>query len=134
MIKRFTDWPSRLNLYLKEVQERIPEKGLKYGEFDCCIFIADAVVVMTGVDLFKKYRRRYKTKIGASRILKRMGGLRKALASVLGQECHKAMVCQGDIVYLDGACGICFGHYCLFLHDSGFSKIPTAKIDCGFHV
>ena len=113
MIERYVDWPSRLNTYLMEVQECIPDGKLKYGKFDCCIFIADAVVVMTGVDLFKKYRGKYKTKAKAWRMIKRLGGFRKALASVIGPECHKAMVSQGDIVYLSGACGICFGHYCL---------------------
>ena len=134
MIERHVDWPSRLNLYLIDVQKRIPNGELDYITLDCCRFVADGVVAMTGTDLFKKYRKRYKSKIGAARVLKRLGGLRTALGSILGEEIHKAMACHGDIVFWDGACGWCLGRKCLFLSDAGFSLVPTLKIDCAFHV
>ncbi len=66
MIERHVDWQSRLNRYLTEVQKKIPADELDYVTLDCCRFIADGVVEMTGVDLFKKYRKRYKTKPATS--------------------------------------------------------------------
>ncbi|WP_339862374.1 DUF6950 family protein [Paremcibacter congregatus] len=132
-LERYADWPSRLNAYLAAVQKKIPEEGLDYGTFDCVVFVADAIVEMTGEDLFKA-RGKYKTKIGAGRMLKRLGGMEGALASVLGPNVPAAMAAHGDIVVLDGACGICMGRNSLYLSDGGFSYIPTLKAECAFHV
>lgn len=133
MIERYADWPSRLNAYLASVQTKIPEGGLDYGKFDCVVFVADAVIEMTGQDLFTA-RGKYKTKIGAGRVLKRLGGMEGALASVLGPSVPPANAAHGDIVVLDGACGICIGRKALFLSDGGFSMIPTLNAECAFNV
>lgn len=131
MIERHLNWPSLLNEYLTEVQKKIPDGKLDYKTLDCSRFIADGIIEMTGKDIFR-YRNNYKSEIGAARLLKRLGGLRAALGSILGDEMHPSRAIHGDIVYWEGACGFCMGRNCLFLSDGGFSWIPALKVDCAF--
>lgn len=54
---RFPDWPARLEAFLFANADR----KFKYGEWDCCLFVADAIHAMTGTDLavgFRGYGKR----------------------------------------------------------------------------
>ncbi len=45
-----------------------------WGTTDCAGFSADVILLVTGIDILAEYRGRYKTAIGAARIMKRVGG------------------------------------------------------------
>ena len=75
-LKRYGDWPERLNAFLDQ------EHKFVWGESDCCLFAADAVLRITGTDLAAKYRDKYKSEAGAARMLRKADGL--------GNICSKA--------------------------------------------
>lgn len=66
MHPRFQDWPTRLAEFI-ETRRFTP---FKWGKNDCCLFAADAVLAMTGVDPAKRLRG-YRTALGAARKAKR---------------------------------------------------------------
>lgn len=68
-MNRLPDWRTRLHRYLAGCAKR----PLAWGRWDCALHAADAVEVMTGVDLAADMRGRYTTAIGAQRALKRLG-------------------------------------------------------------
>ena len=43
-MNRYPNWQTRLDLYLRTVNQR----QFKYGEWDCCLFACDAIQEMTG--------------------------------------------------------------------------------------
>ena len=60
-MKRLDDWPTLLDAFFAERWER----PFVWGENDCCLFAADAVLAMTGVDLARNFRGRYDDARGA---------------------------------------------------------------------
>lgn len=67
---RNKNWPMKLAEYLKE-NAGTP---FDWGVYDCCLFVADCCVVVCGVDPAEKYRGRYKTELGAKRLIKKNHG------------------------------------------------------------
>lgn len=63
MLRRFEDWPSRLNSYLET--RRYAEFG--YGSHDCCLFVGDAILAMTGTDIAAYFRNSYRSSLEALR-------------------------------------------------------------------
>lgn len=55
---RFQDWQSRLEEFLRINGNR----KFKYGQWDCCLFVCDAIKAMTGVDPAANLRGWYQTK------------------------------------------------------------------------
>jgi hypothetical protein len=45
------------------------DRGFVWGVTDCALFVADAVVAMTGVDVAASYRERYASADGARKIM-----------------------------------------------------------------
>lgn len=68
-MRRFEDWPQRLESYLFVCKKR----DFEWGSFDCALFVAGAVQAMTGIDFSDKYRGRYKTERGALMAMRRQG-------------------------------------------------------------
>jgi hypothetical protein len=61
MLTRYPDWQAKLSDFLIANAKR----AFRYGEFDCCLFVADAVLVMTGVDLAREFRGLYASRAEA---------------------------------------------------------------------
>lgn len=55
------DWRERLAGFLEHNRER----PFRWGSWDCCLFVSDAVRVMTGVDMAGPMRGTYHTAHGA---------------------------------------------------------------------
>ena len=55
MLIRYPSWPSLLEAYLASCSTR----RFDYGEWDCGLFSADAIRVMTGTDLAATFRHAY---------------------------------------------------------------------------
>jgi len=68
-------WETRLDAFLRE-RRRMP---FSWQHHDCCMFPADAIKVMSGVDAAERYRLKYSKEIGARRIVILAGGM-EALA------------------------------------------------------
>lgn len=67
MGKRLDNW---LIILANELNK--PRK-FAWGIEDCCLFSANIIKSITNIDIAKKYRGKYKTKIGAFRLIKRFG-------------------------------------------------------------
>ena len=78
-MKRRADWQSRLQSFLLERQAQ----PFSYGRFDCCLFVADAIESMTGVDIAQPLRGRYRTRQQAFEVIHAFTGRRTVHAIAL---------------------------------------------------
>ena len=69
-LQRIEGWEGRLADFVVVACSR----SFVYGEFDCCLMPCEAVEVITGVDPLVDLRGRYKTELGALRVLRRFAG------------------------------------------------------------
>jgi hypothetical protein len=61
-LRRVEDWPARLSRFIAERTHR----PFAWGAQDCCLFAADGIALITGVD-FAADLRGYSTALGAAR-------------------------------------------------------------------
>lgn len=136
-MEKYVDWAPRLNAYIIGVQKQVAiGMAVDWGTNDCCTFLAGGVMAQTGFDPFEPYRGRYKTALGAKRILKRIGGgnLQTALEQAFGDPKAPAMAQRGDAGLLGDACGIILGAQTLFLTSGGLTPLKTVNLDWAFSV
>lgn len=102
-IMRLENWPSLLAAFLAD------EKPFAWGSRDCCLFAADAVLFITGIDPAIDFRNRYTTAKGAARVLKKYGGLEGAVERITldhgMMEIPVSMAQRGDVVLIDSPLG-----------------------------
>lgn len=91
--KRRNQLPNLLHAFIESRRET----PFKWGENDCCLFAADWVLELTGVDHAEKYRGKYDDEKGAARIIKRRGGMR-AFARDLKERSSVKLAQRGDVV------------------------------------
>lgn len=107
---RFQDWPSRLEAIIRS-RERAP---FSWGTNDCVLFAADAINAMTGCDPWPGIRGRYRTALGASRLIKQMGGIESAVSESFDR-IKPSFAGRGDLLLFRSArgpyLGICTGIY-----------------------
>lgn len=84
--------PEKLHSFI-ESRRQTP---FAWGTNDCCMFAADWLLELTGVDHATKYRGKYEDEKGAARIIKKAGGMR-AFASSL-KEKPVGLAQRGNIV------------------------------------
>lgn len=101
------DAKARLNTLLKASVNR----PFAWGDFDCCLFVADAVKAMTGHDFAAPYRGRYTTELGALRALKRygQGSLKNTLTALFGPMLGPRCATDGDIALVKTPTGDALG-------------------------
>lgn len=99
MKQRHRDWQSRLQACLAERRAR----PFAWGSHDCCLFVCDAVLSMTGHDPAADVRG-YRTERQAVRLVKQLGGMRAIGAARFGVEIVPALAQTGDValIELDG--------------------------------
>lgn len=94
-LKRRDDWHARLSAEMDR-QRRLPGD---WGRHDCALGLAAGVIeALTGTDLARGYRGRYRTPSGAQKILTEAGAadLRAFVAQML-PEIHPSQANVGDI-------------------------------------
>jgi len=90
---RLRDWPERLAaLFAARAAQ-----PFVWGEFDCCLFAADAVLAVTGHDPAADLRGTYTTAAGATRVLERFGGVAGVAIARAGRVVPVAMAQPGDV-------------------------------------
>jgi hypothetical protein len=67
---RVKQWEKVLAAQLKAARS----KSFEWGVFDCCLFAADVVQALTGVDLMSEFRGKYDTELSAYRLIRTSGG------------------------------------------------------------
>ena len=137
MLKRHEDWQTRLHTHITECS-RTP---FEWGKHDCALFVADAILAHTGVDVAADFRGKYSDEKGAmATIAKVTGGKTVEDAAVYAANKHglkelpSVLFAQrGDMVIFDGAEGPAVGIVCLngrealFVGPAGLRKVKVAK-------
>lgn len=125
-MSRYMDWDKRLAHFLAANRTR----PFRWGEWDCCLFAADAVHAITGHDYAAAYRGKYSTELGAVRALKRygQGSLAATMDALLGNRVAACTAMRGDVVAVDtpsgDALGVVFNGIWL-VQPSGLCCIPA---------
>lgn len=130
------DWAQRLNDYLK-ANINTP---FEWGEFDCCLHVANAVEAMTGNDFAKDFRGRYSTALGAQRALKKYGkgNIHDTLEDIFGYALTRLLAGRGSIVLVDtpegDALGIVWAGKIWVAMPQGLGTMPLRKAKCCWEV
>lgn len=103
MLIRKQNWQALLHGYLCACRAR----EFQYGSFDCCLFVCDAIEVMTGVDVAAPFRGQYQSRKQAFRALGNYAG-RASVEAVTERvtsdhgmpEIKPALAQRGDVVLL----------------------------------
>lgn len=92
------------DLALRAYLEDGLSRPFRWGVDDCILWPADWAVMLGRPDPAAKFRGRYRTAIGARRIIKRHGGLASLVTSVMGAPALPGSVpAPGDVGLVGGA-------------------------------
>lgn len=98
---RLEAWPGRLVAFIDE-RRAMP---FAWGSNDCCLFAADAVAAITGVDAARKWRG-YKTARGAASRIREARGIARLVETAAARhgwpEIAPAFARRGDVVLIEG--------------------------------
>jgi hypothetical protein len=122
---------------LKETCFEHKDERLDFGLWDCCQFVREYALRLTGVDYAEKFHLEYKDEDGANRILAQHGGLVGLLTHVLGPPLT-GPVSPGDIVVVDLlgtlAAGVWCGEWAILIlpeRGSARARVPVvARWSC----
>lgn len=135
-MRRFEDWPIRLNTYIEAKSKDIFE----WGRFDCALFVADGIFWITGVDPATAIRGAYFTKEEGAAVMMEIFGSSnlEEVASKIAKEIGAVPVeifnaQRGDAALFDTpegpALGLCIGRYAAFPNpEGGLSHVPMSMI------
>lgn len=127
-LTRFPDWPERLAAFIESKRHA----AFAWGSNDCCTFISDAAMALTGSDPMARLRGAYSDEAGAEAIL---GG--QALDDYVGErlvewgavEAPRLMAGRGDIVAARVGnhlmCGVCIGPQLALPGQMWLAFVPT---------
>jgi hypothetical protein len=132
---RFAAWPALLDSFLTRNQHR----SFRYGQWDCCLFVCDAIEAMTGTDPAARFRGRYHSLAGARKAIQDATGSKSLRAIVehitasLGMpEIPVLLATRGDVVliprrtdYLLGIVGL-NGRDIMTVSPRGLWRIPLS--------
>jgi hypothetical protein len=119
---RLPDAASRLQ---RLVLQRMPAP-FAWGLHDCALWAADAIEAQLGVDPAQALRGRYRTQLGACRLLAPWGGLAGVATAVLGPSLRSPLLaCTGDVGFTtQGALAVCAGETWLVATSQGVGHLP----------
>ncbi len=140
-MRRYPDWPSRLERYLQAARGR----PFSWGENDCALFACGAVAAMTGEDPAARFRAGYRSLAGARKTLARFagGGLAETaarLAAAYGKaEVAPLRAQRGDLCLARGlegidGLGVCIGPGALFNTPEGWVTLPLGELDRAWRI
>lgn len=109
------------------VEARMPAP-FAWGVHDCALWAADAIQAQLGADPAQALRGRYRTQLGALRLVAPLGGLPGVAAAVLGAPLRSPLLaCAGDVGYTrQGALAVCAGETWLVATREGMGHLPLA--------
>lgn len=116
---------------LPEIFDRYRYAPFEWGTLDCCLFAANVVRDLTGVDYAADFRDMYDTETGALKIIAAHGSMEEFLHNMLGDSQAPLTARRGDFVLgqpENPALGICDGSGAVFKAPDGLTRLPLA--DC----
>lgn len=122
---RFTDWQARL---IALIEQRKTHR-FEWGVQDCCLWPADAVLAMTGVDHAANLRGTYSSSRGGGSVLRQLGGLAAAMALCRGPEVPPLCAQVGDVGLVRAESGrevgaVCLGEQWIAAGKDGLGLLP----------
>jgi hypothetical protein len=93
-VTRKPDWQALLDAFLARHQF----DTFQYGRWDCCLFVCDAVLVMTGVDPAPAYRGTYSSRAQSRRHGSVQANVEAVCAKHGMQEAPVPFARRGDVV------------------------------------
>lgn len=144
MLARKHNWQSALDRFLLDHQC----DKFSYGTWDCCLFVCDAIQVMTGVDVAAPFRGAYDSRTKAMTAVRKYTGKASVRAVVEKVTADNAMLPvpilraqRGDVVLIrrgarDFSLGIVAlnGQDAVVLAPGGIARIPVADAIQGWRV
>ena len=128
-MRRKDDWPERLG----EAIEAARNRGFRWGEHDCALFVADCVAAMTGVDPAAGLRGTYGAR-GAAVDLGKLGDrlFGPVIAATLARRGDVALVALGgDVALVESggrlAAGVVIGGHVAVPGRDGLVAYPLAQ-------
>lgn len=126
---RAHDWEARLFAAVDAARAT----PFEWGAHDCALFVADAVLAMTGHDYAADLRGQYRTQSGALRLLADTS-LRARLGALFAS-IDVRMAQRGDVVMDNtGALGVCLGEHAAFVGPDGVEMQPTLTAELAWRV
>ena len=126
---RAHDWEARLFAAVDAARAA----PFEWGTHDCALFVADAVLAMTGHDYAADLRGQYSTQAGALRLL--ADTPLRARMDALFPSIEVRMAQRGDAVMdATGALGVCLGERAAFVGPSGIEMQPTLGAELAWRV
>lgn len=132
---RFPDWASRLEVFLRANAAR----RFKYGEWDCCLFVAAAIETMTGIDLALPFRGTYRSRKEA-RAHGRVAAISQRVFDTALEPVPVLKAQRGDVVLIqrsrDHSLGVLGlnGRDVVAVAKSGFLHLPLRLALSAWHV
>jgi hypothetical protein len=124
--RRLPDWQLRLAAYMAQRQA----EPFAWGQQDCALFAAGAVLAITGHDPAADLRGSYAGAREALAVVADRGGLEAIATAALGPPINPRRAAVGDVVLVAGAHGallaVCNGTHALAPGDSGLVPMPMA--------
>ncbi|MFM2042564.1 MAG: hypothetical protein RLY86_1140 [Pseudomonadota bacterium] len=139
---RRPDWPERLDRVVGVARH----STFAWGRVDCCLFAADAVVAVTGMDPAAPWRGTYADARTAARLLGRLGGLGGLGATAAGiarrhgwPAVPPAFLGRGDVALVrldDGrpALAVCLGTALVLPAERGLAKLERDRARSGWRI
>jgi hypothetical protein len=129
---RLESWEKKLADFIEERSD----KPFEWGKNDCCLFVADAVKAITGIDYAASFRTKYENKNGAYKALKKFasGDIIETIKKIANQnnfkEISPKLAKRGDIgiVYPKQALVICLGSKWAWQGEKGLEFISYKDI------
>jgi len=128
------DWPEILDKCIDDARG----KPFVRGQHDCCMWTADTVLALTGIDYAKEFRGKYKTIRGARKALGKKG-LPGVMDTKFSRTAHPK---RGDIVLIPTeitmqpveAIGICIGMTIALIGDNGLEFLPLSDSSAAWDI
>ena len=135
-IRRKSQWRPALAAYIDECRST----PFAWGSHDCALFAAGAVEAMTGADLARGLRGKYRDARSATRVIKKAGfGSLGDLVAARLPEVAPGLADRGDLAIIrddDGmaALAVVVGAEVVAAREIGVSFVSRARVERAFHV
>ena len=139
-LKKHPHWHTRtFDSFLRE-RAKMP---FAWGQNDCALFAADAILANTGTDVATDFRGKYTTQLGALRTIQQVtGGTSVADAAAycankhgLVEHTHPLMAKRGDLVIIENAGNLIAGvvhlngYHAISVSETGLVRLPVADLN-----
>lgn len=122
-------WEKRLFECI-EAKRKLP---FAWGDHDCSIFVMDCVDAQLNTQYAAQWRGRYKTRVGAYRVLKKEGGYATIAMGYGFKKKPTSQASRGDLAYIGGATamGVVVGDRIIATGETSLVSLP---IDVALYV